>query len=225
LQFADNDLGDLLNIGYKLPHFNVATPSITFSENLNGKTKPKVLIIGDSYFWNIQNISILDNIFSKYNFWYYNNTIYPKKDSEDSSLVSNLNIIEESKKYDIIIFMQTEISYQNMGFGFAESYLSSIGEIDAYKIKIRTEVLNNTTLQNKLNINTSLSQNSLDVIVDSLANFKKDKLQEIINNMNSIKEWNIKLKLKAEESGIPLEKVMHNDALWIFEKDFDITKK
>src|SRR3989339_457376 len=58
----DNDLGDLMNLLWDIPFPPLAYPKISF--NTDGKVKPKVLIVGDSYYWNLQNAGIIENVFA-----------------------------------------------------------------------------------------------------------------------------------------------------------------
>lgn len=120
----DKDIEYGINLLFKLKSYDLATPEITVEDTV-GKIKPNVLVIGDSFYWNIHN-SGLSNCFNKSSFWYYNKVVYP--DSYKKQLkVSDLNFDDEIKKYDVIIILATESNIKSFGWGFmenAEKYLN-----------------------------------------------------------------------------------------------------
>jgi hypothetical protein len=70
------DLASLLNIGHDLVNEKLYYYKLKFdSEN---KSKPKVLAIGDSFYWPIMNQLIPENCFENVAYWFYNNTVYPE---------------------------------------------------------------------------------------------------------------------------------------------------
>ena len=93
-------------------------PKITFETDSN-KIKPNVLTIGDSYYWNLIGLGLNTYVFRNNAFWYYNKIAYvapyPERPVEQSE------VLAEIKKQDIIILLQTEVYYNNVGMGFVET--------------------------------------------------------------------------------------------------------
>lgn len=62
---------------------------------------PTFLVIGDSYFWNISGSVPLGNIFRRYQFWYYNSTVYFNDQHHHTSQVNFLDEILNAKIIDL----------------------------------------------------------------------------------------------------------------------------
>jgi hypothetical protein len=120
----DKDIEYGINLLFKLKSFNLAYPEIAI--DTNGKTKPNVLVIGDSFYWNLYHLGI-DKCFNRSQFWYYNQAVYPVT-TQKQVMTNELDFNEEMDKYDVIIILATESNIHNFGWGFigqAEKYLNS----------------------------------------------------------------------------------------------------
>ena len=121
----DKDIEYGINLLFKLKSYDLAIPEIGIGDSI-GKTKPNVLIIGDSFYWNIYNMEIA-KCFNNSSFWYYNQVVY-QNNHQKHPLVSNLNFEEEISKYDFIFILATESNTKSFGWGFmekAEAYLNN----------------------------------------------------------------------------------------------------
>ncbi len=112
----DTDIGDGLNLLFELTSFDMAYPKLFVKED--GKDKPNVLVISDSFYWGMYNFGI-SNCFNSPHFWYYNQQVYPESATKEL-LTSSLNTGEEILKNDVIIIMATEATLKNIGWGFIE---------------------------------------------------------------------------------------------------------
>lgn len=120
----DKDIEYGINLLFKLKSFNLAYPEMAI--DTTGKTKPNVLVIGDSFYWNLYHLGI-DRCFRHSQFWYYNKAVYPVS-TKKQVMTNELNFNEEIGKYDVIIILATESNVHNLGWGFmeqAEDYLNS----------------------------------------------------------------------------------------------------
>lgn len=123
---SDIDIGDGMNLFF-LPHtFPMPYPEITI-ENHEGKTRPSLLTISDSYYW-LMYANNISNCFSSSHFWFYNREVFPESFTKPLK-VSSLNYKEEIEKNDIIILMATESTLSNFGWGFIERYYNIISGI------------------------------------------------------------------------------------------------
>jgi hypothetical protein len=75
--------------------------------NDKSKYKPRVLTIGDSFYWNIFNAEIPKHIFANEAFWYYNHKVYPDFYSKPV-FTSDLDLKKEVESMDVIMVMVTE---------------------------------------------------------------------------------------------------------------------
>ncbi len=113
---TDSDIGDGMNLLFDLKGFDMAYPKVII--NNEGKDKPNVLVISDSFYWGIYNFGI-SNCFANPHFWYYNKQVYPES-ATNELLTDNLNIGDEILKNDVIIIMATEATLKSIGWGFIE---------------------------------------------------------------------------------------------------------
>ncbi len=121
----DYDLGNLLNLMKKINHEELAYPQIMFIHK--DKYKPKVLTIGDSYYWNLFYAGYPSNMFDTLKFWYYNSKEYPESYTKEK-LVSSLDFRQQILANEIIMILQTDNGLNFFGFGFFEKAYSEFIE-------------------------------------------------------------------------------------------------
>lgn len=106
-QFTDNDIEIAMNLLRKKPDFSLRYHNIEFTEK--PENSPRVLVIGDSFYWGMIYMGLGQNAFSQSEFWYYNNEAYDGK--EVKKLDKTLNkesLSKEIDNYDLIILWQNE---------------------------------------------------------------------------------------------------------------------
>jgi len=114
--YTDDDYLASLNLMVKWKSPRMAYPKLSFSE---GK-KPTVLIISDSFIWNLYDLGIIQNCFSeKSQLRYYNKTSYDYLKNNQGP-VFNLSI-ENLKMCDFVVVISSDPSLKDFGFGFFES--------------------------------------------------------------------------------------------------------
>lgn len=88
----DNDLEGLLNLWRPIrPNQNYYATSVLDDDTT--ALKPRIMVVGDSYFWNLTRSVPLGFIFSSYQYWYYNSSVYynPKYDhTSDADMLYEL---------------------------------------------------------------------------------------------------------------------------------------
>ena len=124
LKSTDYDLGDLCNVIFDMPHYEMPYPSLRFEKN-PAKRRPNLLTIGDSFYWNIYNSEVPKYIFNGANFWYYNHDVYA--DSLPQKEVVNLStFMNEIDRQQVILVLQTESNLNNLGLGFFETVYDAL---------------------------------------------------------------------------------------------------
>jgi hypothetical protein len=113
----DIDIEDGMNLLFNLRKEKMAYPKIQFESDAN-KIKPSVLVIGDSYYWGMFGFGI-SNSFSTSNFWYYYSQIYSGSDNSFRES-SQVDLMDEIAKHDVIIILGTEATLREFGWGFIE---------------------------------------------------------------------------------------------------------
>ena len=124
----DYDLGNLMNLLFKIPAYEMAYPVVGYEHN--NKTRPEVLVIGDSFFWNMYYSGIPANIFKSLEFWYYNSKYYNDGTDIPANEVKNLHFETEVYTKDVVIIIQTEGGLNNFGFGFLNDVINNTSDID-----------------------------------------------------------------------------------------------
>jgi hypothetical protein len=114
----DADISKAMNLLFVPRSFEMAYPKIRFEPD-DGKTRPKLLVIADSFYWGIYNTG-WSNLFTDDQFWYYNKDIYP-----GSIPIENINFLDEISKFDIIIILSTDANLPDFGWGFIENGYSA----------------------------------------------------------------------------------------------------
>jgi hypothetical protein len=107
-----------MNLLFHPATFKMAYPVIHF-QSANGKTKPSVLVIADSFYWGMFNFGISD-VFSESHFWFYNEQVFPDSYKQPLS-VSQLNLKEQIDHHDVIIILATDATLNHFGWGFIEN--------------------------------------------------------------------------------------------------------
>lgn len=103
---TDYDGGKALNLMTNLSDEIYAYPEYHFGRD-SSRYKPKVLTIGDSFYWNIFNAGIPQNLFANEAFWYYNNKVYPDFYFAPK-YTSDLHLKKEIEQMDFVFIMVTE---------------------------------------------------------------------------------------------------------------------
>jgi hypothetical protein len=103
---TDDDELRTMNLLFPLKGEMLAYPSYTFDTAHPGD-KPMVLVVADSYYFNIFNTGIPKYIFANETFWFYNSLIYPDYYSKPA-FTKDLDLRREIEKQDVIFLMVTE---------------------------------------------------------------------------------------------------------------------
>ena len=105
LRHPDNDIGININLLCDPPAWELCYPQFHLEEN-PGNIKPRVLVAGDSYYFNIFNYDLSPGLFSKHAFWYYAQLVYPEYYSNKLT-ADHLNWRREIESMDVIFVMVT----------------------------------------------------------------------------------------------------------------------
>lgn len=120
LQHSDLDISRLMNLLVEPDFYKMPAPIWKVKKGKNN-VKPKLLIIGDSYGYGLIDSPITNELFSKVEYWYYNKIVVEERELKGSE-IKNLNVVEEIKKFDVVLLLSSETNLFKFDFGFTESY-------------------------------------------------------------------------------------------------------
>ncbi|MCQ2958679.1 MAG: hypothetical protein MJ198_00625 [Bacteroidales bacterium] len=141
----DADLEGLLNLQRKIqlekPNQYVDATVIPDSTAV----KPRMIVIGDSYLWNISYQINLKEFFHSSPYWYYNSTIYWHNAYKSTSEITDLANQLINTDYIMISYCSTML--YNLGNSFIPKALVNIcynqEQIDSVEMTIQQDILNN----------------------------------------------------------------------------------
>ena len=118
LRDTDGDVGALINLIKAPKHLKMGYPVFHLAEKVAVR-KPRVLVISDSYFFNVLSAKIPARAFANEAFWYYNQTIYPDTWSAPKD-TGSLNIPQTVEGMDLVLIMVTERFYHRFDWDFTD---------------------------------------------------------------------------------------------------------
>lgn len=127
----DYDIAFAMNLLFRLPdREKLAYPVFSFGPPA-WKYLPMVLVVGDSYFWNIFNTNIPYILFKNQAFWYFGKWVYPET-YRDTLQVSQLNLRKEVEKQEFVFLMVTERFLHKFDWAFVDNLYKIYGITSKY---------------------------------------------------------------------------------------------
>lgn len=120
----DYDLEELYNLNRPLKKLPQHYAEVTVRP-VEGAVKPKLIIVGDSYFWNICRQVPLDSLFAEHPYWYYNSTIY---DDPNHHSTEEVDFAEELLSADAVMLIYSSVQLYDMSNDFCRKALISLGD-------------------------------------------------------------------------------------------------
>jgi len=156
MQGTDQDIENGMNLLNEISDLKMGYTKISIKNTIQKKSPLNMLTIGDSYYLGLQRRGVFNKVFSNNEFWFYNQQIY--KSTESSKfLVSDIDILKEVEKNDVILLMATDANLYKFGFGFIDDvydiYYTKLEDRVSYKKEQRIlnymESIRENTMQNK----------------------------------------------------------------------------
>lgn len=122
---GDNDIAVGLNMFKEIPDLKLAYPQFHPNRNVT-PNDPKVLVIGDSFYWGLFNSNMSHSLFNNGEFWYYNKQIYPATYQKET-LVKNQHLNRKLEENKVVFLIMTDASLNRFGFGFLEMACKEYG--------------------------------------------------------------------------------------------------
>jgi hypothetical protein len=121
---SDADFEGPLNLFFSLQQKRYAHPKFEMIPATKKNYRPKVIVIGDSFFWQVKNQGMLKHIFSDDSkFWFYfADTSYPINDSTSSILRKEDEVMEELEDADYVILFCNISTLDYFPYGVEKFY-------------------------------------------------------------------------------------------------------
>jgi len=117
-QSTDYDLGSLMNMaGQPFKAQALCYPEWHWGADTTVQ-HPRLLVVSDSYYWEIYNLGFQQKCFSG-SFWYYNSTVYPASFTKET-LTPSLDLKAELDSVDIVMIMTTTVGLKNFSWEFVK---------------------------------------------------------------------------------------------------------
>ena len=135
----DNDLESLLNLIWPLQK-QPNRLAYAYSDRDSTAVHPKLITIGDSFYWNILNLTPIRDIFNGVPFWYYFSTAFFDSPDGSNTKVADKDILQEVKDADFVMIAYSTIGQYQLGNGFIELMVNELGlDIDFEENKPQNE--------------------------------------------------------------------------------------
>ncbi len=125
---TDNDLEKILNLCFPVPQIPMAYPVVEMENKYPIKEMPSVIVISDSFYWNL-NDSTLNNSFRSNQYWYYYNSIFPQK-GDPPLTVKDIDVFKAVTNADLVILMMSTAGLFKFGDGFVADVLPIVEHND-----------------------------------------------------------------------------------------------
>lgn len=111
----DKDIEEGMNLLQDLDAFPLAYPQLEFIPK--NKTRPKGLVVADSYYWGLYNAYFTHAVFEDGSFWFYNKQAYPSFCDENTD-VDKLDFETEVLSNDLILLMANDSGLKSFSWSF-----------------------------------------------------------------------------------------------------------
>ena len=119
LREPDADLDELLN---KIFHIRAPRNQYVDVHLTEGDTTkaPSLIVIGDSFFWNVLYNYPVQQLFSNFRYWYYYSTIYYDPNHEN---VADVDLVEELLSADYVMLSYCTVQFYHLATDFVNQAL------------------------------------------------------------------------------------------------------
>lgn len=123
----DNDLELHLNLAFPLRHQFGYCPRHRVSVEQDSTTvNPKVLFIGNSYFWAMNLFVPLTQMFETTEYWYYFSTAYYGDSLTETANVNRMDLVEKLLDFDYVVWFTTGNQMNKGTSGFADKVITNL---------------------------------------------------------------------------------------------------
>lgn len=238
----DDDLEQMMNLVREIPKVPNMYASVSVDNDTTAE-KPKLITIGDSFFWNIINEVKLDSIFSQWQYWYYNSTIYF---NPNYTSTSEIDLPAELLGTDFVILSYCTAMIYDIGNGFNTNALVHLCYDDAQIQKVLNGIISNMKIDAKWKASLEKKAEEQNISLDDamLANAKymlfsnpEDYFEELrgpdvpkVRNRDicikqikgkiyAFPKWLDSVRADAERWNVSLDSAVTRNAIWYYNQN------
>ena len=235
----DDDLEQMMNLAREIPKVPNMYASVS-TDNDSTAEKPKMIAIGDSFFWNFVSEIPMDSIFSDYQYWYYNSTIYF---SPNYTSTSEIDLVTELLGTNFVMLSYCTAMIYDLGNSFISNALVHLCYSDRKINSVLDGIISN--MKNDENWMASLVEKANsqgreleDVMLgdakyllynnpeayfeelgeEGVPQVRNEDIyiKEIKSNIYSSPKWLDDVRRKAEKWNVSLDSAVTRDAIWYY---------
>jgi len=233
LEDPDNDIVNSMNLLFYPPYKKMAYPEYEIVKE--HRDMRNLMMIADSYWWDVFLQQIPKKTFDNNEFWYYNkevwgNSFFGKKHAD------SLDLKRKILQNDLFILLCTESNYSRIGFGFVKQAINALRKPIQMTTEEKTEykkaIKENKTWYADIERKASERKISIDsmIMLDAEWAFqhkgplrKKTTLDDVKASIFINKEWLKEITKKAKEKNISVDSMVTVDAIWYMQSVLKIT--
>ena len=237
----DDDLEQMMNLMREMPKSPNMYADFSIIKDTSA-SKPKLITVGDSFFWNIINQVPLDSIFSSKQYWYYNSTIYFNPNFNSTS---EIDLVAELLGTDYIMLSYCTANMYDIGNRFISKSLVQLCYDDKQVESAISHIISNMKADEKwkaslcekagakgVGIEDVMREDAEYLIYTNPENHfeelgvsgvpsirNKDMcIKRIKEQIYSYSVWLDEVKRKAELWNVSLDSAVTRDAIWCYEQ-------
>lgn len=132
-RFADADFEEPMNLLFSLQQPRYLYPKLEMVQSSLQNPRPKVIIIGDSFFWQIKNLNNLMDVFSEDSrYWYYFKTSFPLSQAP-SEEIKEVDVMKELETADFVFLVGSMGTLGEFPFGVTDYYYDRVTNPEKFK--------------------------------------------------------------------------------------------
>lgn len=160
----DADIEKGLNLFFPLKIPPMTYPVVSFEKG-EQYTKPKLISMADSFFWQFLNLGYINRVFSDLQFWYYYKQIYGTEQKD--LFIADIDSKKALFNADLVILMTTETNLYKFPFGFENALKSTKTSLKEQEEKIK-EIMNNIKSDEKWYQSVKDKAETKNISIDSM---------------------------------------------------------
>ena len=145
---ADNDLEQLLNLSLPIRKRHGYSPTAEVTVQCDSTSvKPRVLFVGNSFFWAFNKYIPLRDVFDNVEFWYYFSTAYYGEGLQQTCPVTDLNLLEKLLDFDYVVWFSTGNQMNKGTMSFANAVLLELCASDSLQKAVRDHLADSLSIE------------------------------------------------------------------------------
>jgi hypothetical protein len=228
LQLPDCDAINLQNILMFPSYPKMAYPEAQIIEA--NKAAYNLLVISDSFWWDIYERQIPWYCYRNNEFWYYNKTAYSNK-WLGAKPVESFDIARNISQSDFVLIVCAESNLSTLGFGFISNALNALSkqvkateqEIEAYVNQIKAsptwyDEIKKQAISKHVEEKQSLYDNAVYVFNLHGPAIEDMSVKDCIERIKNDEQWYSLMKSNAKAKGISLDSILVENALYVLKE-------